>query len=169
MNSRHAISIHTFGRFTNHRLQRQKTMGFIRDVVQDGLLKAVNERGGIKAVRYLCARKPSDVGIIINLDETWEYGLYFTSDKNELRITKEYVILSENGKKEKILERPNDEDRNDTMQLTQTALQQVNVNKAFRPVVDFFSSIIYSRVLIKREKKHNVIFYYHTLCRTVFN
>ena len=120
---------------------------FLRDVAQDGLFKAVNERGGMKAVRYLCARKPSDVGIVINLDDTWEYGLYFSSDKNDLRITKEYVICSEGGRKETLLERPNDEDRNDTMQLTQTALQQVNTNKAFRPIVDFLSSIQYRHIL----------------------
>lgn len=120
---------------------------FLRDVAQDGLYNAVNERGGIKAIRYLCARKPSDVGIVINLDDIWEYGLFFTSDKNELRITKEYVTLTENGRNETLLCRPNNDDNNDIMQLTQTALQQVNVNKPFRPIVDFLSSIQYRHIL----------------------
>ena len=121
---------------------------FLRDVSQDGLKKAVDARGGMKAVRFLCARKPSDVGIVVHLDDTWEYGLFFTSEKNgELRITKEYVIFSENGKQTELLERPDDEDRHDEMRLTQTALQQVNVNKDFRPIVDYFSSIQYRHIL----------------------
>ena len=120
---------------------------FLRDVAQDGLNNAVNERGGIKAVRYLCARKPSDVSIVINLDDIWEYGLSFTSDKNEPRITKEYVILNENGNKKTLLDRPNEQDRHDIMRLTQTALEQVNANKEFRIIVDFLSSIEYRHIL----------------------
>ena len=120
---------------------------FLRDVAQDGLQKAVSGRGGMKAVRYLCARKPSDVSIIVNLNKTWEYGLSFTSDNNEPKITKEYVYSFENDKKSKLLNRPDDNDRQDKMRLTQTALQQVNVNKPFRDIADFFSSIQYRHIL----------------------
>ena len=121
---------------------------FLRDVAQDGLKKAVDMRGGMKAVRYLCARNPSDVGIVVQLDDTWEYGLSFTSEKTgDLRITKEFVILSENGKKTVLLDRPDNDDKLDEMRLTQTALQQVNVNKDFRPIVDHFSSIQYRHIL----------------------
>ena len=120
---------------------------FLHDVSIDGLKKAVDSRGGMKAVRYLCARKPPDVGIIVNLDDIWEYGLFFTSDKGELRITKEYVNLYENNSKITLLARPDNEDKNDEMRLTQTALQQVNVNKKFRTIADFFASIQYKHIL----------------------
>jgi len=120
---------------------------FLHDVSQDGIKKAVETRGGIKSVRYLCARKPSSVGIVIHLDDIWEYGLYFTSYKENLRITKEYVNFTENGKTINILDRPSDEDKQDELRLTQTALQQVNVNKKFRDVAEFLSSIQYRHIL----------------------
>jgi len=121
---------------------------FLRDVVQDGLNNAVATRGGMKAVRYLCARNPSDVSITVNIDDTWEYGLSFRSDsKGEPRITKEFVNFSENGVTTKVLERPDSFDKKDEMRLTQTALQQVNVNMSFRDIVDFFSSIQYRHIL----------------------
>lgn len=121
---------------------------FLRDVVQDGLNNAVIARGGMKAVRYLCARNPSDISIVVNLDDIWEYGLSFKSDsKGEPRITKEYVDFSTNGEITRLLERPDSNDKDDEMRLTQTALQQVNVNMSFRDIVDFFSSIQYRHIL----------------------
>ena len=121
---------------------------FLRGVAQDGLQKAVGTRGGMKAVRYLGARRPSDVSIVVTLDNTWIYGLSFTSDKKgEAKITKEYVYLRVNGKGERLLLRPDIEDKRDAMRLTQTALQQVNANKNFRDIADFFSSIQYRHIL----------------------
>jgi len=120
---------------------------FLRDVAQDGLQKAVDVRGGIKAVRFLCARRQSHVVIGVTLDDIWEYGLSFTYEKSELKITNEHVYLTENNKKSTLLERPSAEDRLDEMRLTQTALQQVNVNKDFRVIADFFTSIQYRHIL----------------------
>jgi predicted ATPase len=121
---------------------------FLREVAQDGLKQAVAARDGMKAVRYLCARSPSDVSIVVNLDDAWEYGLSFTSkSKGEPEITEEYVYAFNNGKKNILLQRPDDDDRHDAMRLTQTALQQVNVNKNFRDVADFFASIQYRHIL----------------------
>jgi predicted ATPase len=121
---------------------------FLRDVAQDGLKKAVDARGGIKAVRYLCARSPSHVSIVVNLDEIWKYGLSFTSgNKGEPRIIEEYVNKFEDGKESEILLRPDKDDKRDAMRLTQTALQQVNVNSKFRDVANFFSSIQYRHIL----------------------
>ena len=121
---------------------------FLHDIVQDGLEKAVDMRGGMTAVRYLCARKPPDVKIVVCLDDKWEYGLSFTSDKGKPRITEEHVFLTdENGVKKQLLVRPNDEDKSDILRLTQTALQQVNANKDFRAIADFFKSIEYRHIL----------------------
>jgi len=121
---------------------------FLRDVAQDGLQKAVTARGGMKAVRYLCARTQSDVSISVSLDNKWEYMLSFNADaKRGLYITKEHVTFTENGNTKTILTRPDKEDEQDKMRLTQTALQQVNVNEKFRNIADFFSSIQYRHVL----------------------
>jgi predicted ATPase len=42
-----------------------------------------------------------------------------------------------------ILERPDDEDRNDRERLTQTALEQINLNAKFREIAQFFEKISY--------------------------
>jgi len=120
---------------------------FLRDVAQDGLKQAVDSRGGMIAIRYLGARKPPDVVVAINLDDVWEYELSFTFDNKELKITKESVFKTENGKKTRLLSRPDAVDRQDKMRLTQTALQQVNVNKDFREIADFLTSIEYRHIL----------------------
>jgi len=121
---------------------------FLRDVVQDGLNKAVSSRGGMRAIRNICARSPSDVSIIISLDDMWEYGLALKADnKNEPKISKEYVDFHGNDNVTRILERPDLDDIRDDMRLTQTALQQVNVNKRFREIADFVSSIQYRHIL----------------------
>ena len=121
---------------------------FLRDVAQDGLQKAVSTRGGMKAVRYLCARNSSDVSLIVKIDDIWDYGLSFRADsKSEPRITKEYVDFTENGETRRLFERPDSDDELDEMRLTQTALQQVNVNRSFRDIAEFFSSIQYRHIL----------------------
>ena len=120
---------------------------FLRDVAQDGLKKAVDARGGMKAVRYLCARSESHVKIAVQMDDAWEYRLSFNSEKGEPIVKEEYVFAVENGKKTKLLGRPNEDDEHDGVRLTQTALEQVNANKDFRCVSDFFKSIEYRHIL----------------------
>jgi predicted ATPase len=122
---------------------------FLRDIVQDGLSKAVEMRGGMKSVRYLGARRPSDITISVTLDNIWDYTLSFTSSSNkEPMVSEEKVCLSEGLKhKKQILHRPDDEDKHDRVRLTQTSLQQVNTNKLFRDIPDFFASIQYRHVL----------------------
>jgi predicted ATPase len=46
-----------------------------------------------------------------------------------------------------LLVRPDDKDRSDPERLTQTYLEQVNVNKEFREIADFFSSVRYLHVV----------------------
>jgi len=121
---------------------------FLRDVAQDGLAKAVANRGSMKSVRYLEARRPSDVMISVTLDAMWEYTLAFSANKNnEPVVTEEKVRRFENGQEKIILNRPDDKDIGDTVRLTQTALQQVNTNQEFREIAEFFSSIQYRHIL----------------------
>lgn len=121
---------------------------FLRDVSQDGLNKAVESRGGIKAVRYLCARRPSDVSITVNIDDTLSYQLSFNANNNGMPIVSHEKVSSYiNGQESIILNRPDKDDEQDSMRLTQTALQQVNINKNFREIVNFFISIQYRHIL----------------------
>jgi predicted ATPase len=74
----------------------------------------------------------------------WEYHLHFKQDKQQRPlIEKEYV--AKDG--EELLVRPNEEDRGDPERLTQTYLEQVNVNKEFRDVAEFFGSVRYLHIV----------------------
>ena len=53
--------------------------------------------------------------------------------------------MTRRGKK--LLGRPDAQDKNDPERLTQTYLQQVNVNKEFRPVADVFASVRYLHIV----------------------
>ena len=125
------------------------SLRFMHDVAKDGLQKAVSVRGGMKALRYLCARHPStNISIGLVMDDKWEYNLTLKARRNgEAVITEENVFLTEDGIRSQILKRPNDDDKSDEMRLTQTALQQVNANKEFRVIADYFSSIQYRHIL----------------------
>jgi len=74
----------------------------------------------------------------------WTYELAFHQD-NQGRplVRKERVLRGEAV----LLERPDDEDRGDPARLTQTALEQVNVNQPFRDLAKFFESIRYLHIV----------------------
>ncbi len=122
---------------------------FLHDIasVGGGLEAAVRRRQGVSKLRALAARRSPDivikVHVVLNGDK-WEYLLAIGDDKQQRpRIKREVVTL--NG--EELVNRPDDLDRSDPERLTQTYLQQVNVNKAFRPVVDAFASIRYLHIV----------------------
>ena len=60
-----------------------------------------------------------------------------------MEVKEEYVEC--NG--QVLLQRPDKEDRKDPLRLTQTALEQINLNKDFREVVSFFQNISYQHLL----------------------
>lgn len=126
---------------------------FLRDVAEDGLEKAVESRGGMKAIRWLGARQQPAINISVTLDKIWEYSLSFDADKkSKLPIVVEEIVRHGTGaddtpKWKTVLRRPDKYDDDDTVRLTQTALQQVNANKAFREIPEFFSSIQYRHIL----------------------
>lgn len=122
---------------------------FLHDIasVGGGLEAAVRRRQGVSKLRALAARRSPDivvkVDVLLNGDR-WEYLLAIGDDKQQRpRIRREAVTL--NG--QRLVNRPDDLDRGDPERLTQTYLQQVNVNKAFRPVVDAFASIRYLHIV----------------------
>lgn len=76
--------------------------------------------------------------------EAWEYEIRFTQD-NVRRPVLKYERVARNG--EGLLVRPDDSDKEDPERLTQTYLEQVNVNREFREVAEFFASVRYLHVV----------------------
>jgi len=124
---------------------------FLQDlvIVGGGFQAASNKRGGIGAIRSLSARRPPEVAIRVGIgdDETpniWQYELRFTRDARRDPVVKSEEV-SRVGKP--LMSRPNDQDQRDPAQLSQTYLEQVNVNKDFREVAEFFRSIKYLHIV----------------------
>lgn len=126
-------------------------MRFLRDIakVGGGFQQAVATRGGIGRVRCLAARNYNhgrvQLAVTLGDDETpdqWRYALNFRAESRGLRrpiVTEERVFR--NG--HEVLTRPDSDDRADEERLTQTALEQVNANSAFRVIADFLTSVRY--------------------------
>lgn len=124
---------------------------FLRDIVSvgGGFQEAVLRRGGVSALRCLAARQYSNIVVRISLGtETqpnlWEYFLEFNQD-NRRRPTIRSEVVRTNG--QVILERPDEKDQSDPERLTQTYLEQVNVNRPFREVATFLSSVRYLHIV----------------------
>ncbi len=123
---------------------------FLHDIasVGGGLEAAVRKRQGVSKLRALAARRSPDIVIIVDLassnGDVWRYWLAIGHDRQQRpRIKREVVTL--NGSE--LVRRPDKADDDDPERLTQTYLQQVNVNKAFRPVADCFASIRYLHIV----------------------
>lgn len=125
-----------------------------------GLSKALLERGGIKSLRCLAARKDPEIEIDVSLaDEPggsvqWRYVLGL---KNEGRGSNRDLVSYERvwGPGEKLLvNRPDEQDCADPERLTQTHLEQVNSNQQFRPVAEFFARTTYLH-LVPQLLKHS--------------
>ena len=123
---------------------------FLRDIVTPGggLQKAVADRGGISKIRCLAARHDPAVYIgvclaeSVDADPAWRYEIEIKQEsrgKRRLKITKETVFKGQR----KILDRPESLDKADLERLTQTHLEQVNSNKEFRPISEFFQDVLY--------------------------
>jgi len=137
---------------------------FLRDVARPeggGLQRAVKDRGGLTKLRSLLARRDPEVAITVELSERideppiWRYVLGFKSEGKGLQ----RVIVSREKaenlqRKIAPLDRPDDKDRADTERLTETGLEQVNANKDFREIAQFFSSLTYLH-LIPQLLKHS--------------
>lgn len=124
---------------------------FLRDLasVGGGFREAVGRRGGVSAIRCLAARRYPDVRVHVVVEAAgdspqWEYDLRFNQDKQRIPIVKQEKVLRDGGT---VLDRPDDEDRRDPERLTQTYLEQVNVNRDFREIVTFFQSVRYLHIV----------------------
>ncbi len=141
---------------------------FLRDVARPagfkpsggGLQKAVLDRGGISKVRCLNAKQDTEVLIEVELEDQdktrWLYQLGFKGEgkaNNRIRVTQE--VVKKNRKT--ILARPNADDDKDTERLTQTCLEQINANLAFRSLAHFFSDVTYLHLVPQLLKFANLI------------
>ena len=124
---------------------------FFRDIAKPeggGLQKAVKGRGGVSKIRSLAARRDPEIELEVHLAEsageppTWRYALGLRQETRGYRNT--YLTHERVWKEgQQILDRPDTEDKRDQDRLTQTFLEQINVNGNFRAVVRFFQSTTY--------------------------
>jgi hypothetical protein len=120
---------------------------FLRDLASSGggFQQAVSRRGGVSAIRSLAARRYPDIeinAVAVGTDGSpqWDYQLAFNQDnQRRARIKKERI--TRDG--QLLLTRPNSDDEQDPDRLSQTHLEQVNVNRPFRDLASFFESIRY--------------------------
>lgn len=123
---------------------------FLRDIVAvgGGFQEAVRRRGGVPSLRCLAARQPSEVGLLVRIGsderpDAWEYELVFKEENRRPRVVRERVLREG----QVLLERPGEDDYKDPLRLTQTHLEQVNVNRQFREVADFLGAIRYLHIV----------------------
>ena len=115
-----------------------------------GFQQAVtNARKGVSRLRCLASRRYSDIAITVRLGQSehtdfWEYSIKFTQDNRRRPILREEHV--KNGG-QIILSRPNQEDKADPERLTQTYLEPVNLNRDFREISEFLSSIRYLHIV----------------------
>lgn len=121
---------------------------FLRDLAArtGGLQRACSERGGVSKIRCLAARQDPDVGLTVDLRNggktLWHYEIKFNQEirgNRFPRLTKE--VVEKDGRK--VLERPDADDLLDPLRLTQTALEQINLNVKFRELAQAFERIQY--------------------------
>ena len=109
------------------------------------------EFGGVKGIRCLAARRDSAVGLEVAVGdgeepERWRYEIEFAEKDRKTGtpvLKKERVLRA--GKE--LLARPGEKDNEDPRRLEQTHLEQINENRAFRELADFFASTRYMHVV----------------------
>ena len=131
------------------------SLRFLHDISKlgGGLAKALDDRGGMKKIRSLSARNQPQVEIKVDLEDLvnnknvlWSYNISLIQESRGLhRVLIEKEVVKKNGKL--ILNRPDPEDRTDPLRLTQTGLEQINVNSEFRELYTFFQEISYNHLI----------------------
>lgn len=135
---------------------------FLRTVAQPeggGLQKAIKDRNGLGKLRSLHARKDPEVRLELTLatsaqaaEPEWRYVLAFKSEGKGLQ----RVLVSEERVEHQgqvLLQRPDTADLADTQRLTQTHLEQINNNAAFRTLTEHFAATTYLH-LVPQLLKH---------------
>lgn len=127
---------------------------FLRDISKQGggLQKAINDRGGLSKLRCLAARQNPDIEIEIRLSEPpmfiniWKYAIGIKQEPRGYRqpyLKYEHVLKNNQW----IINRPDKNDKNDRLRLTQTHLEQINANEPFRTISKFLESVLYLHLI----------------------
>jgi predicted ATPase len=124
---------------------------FLRDLASPGggFREAVRRRGGVSSVRCLAARRHPGilVRVVVQTEDgspRWEYELRYGQDQQRRPLVRREKVVRDN---KIVLDRPDQDDKQDPERLTQTHLEQVNVNRPFRELVSFFESVRYLHVV----------------------
>ena len=130
---------------------------FLKDLARrkgGGLQTAVQSRGGLSKIRCLSARREPQVEISAEFAESlrsrgaegWKYSIAIKQEtRGQRRPLLKHEKVWRGGKV--ILERPDQNDRDDEERLTQTHLEQISANREFREAAKFLSSIQYLHVV----------------------
>ncbi|MDE2149474.1 MAG: AAA family ATPase, partial [Gammaproteobacteria bacterium] len=120
---------------------------FLRDISSKGLQQAIRIRGNLSSIRCLGATGYSKIdleAVISDEEHHWRYILVLGQDNNSIPfVVKESVFHDD----KEILTRPGDADRADRERLRQTALEQVSLNREFRPLASFFETVSYQHLV----------------------
>ncbi len=124
---------------------------FLRDIAdpEGGLQRAVlTKRNSVSQIRSLHARRYPHIAVEVEVDlgdaKPWRYRLAFSQDNQRRPIVQQERVWRGT---ELLLDRPDAPDRGDESRLTQTYLEQVSANKAFRPLQGFFAKIRYMHIV----------------------
>lgn len=124
---------------------------FLNDIVSlgGGFREAVRRRGGVSKLRSLAARQNPDISVAVDLggddeESVWRYELRFNHDNAQGPVIREETVTHLG---QEILRRPREDDKSDPERLTQTYLEQVNVNREFRDIATFLSSVRYMHIV----------------------
>ncbi len=130
---------------------------FLHDIAKQkggGLQEAIEKRGGMSKIRCLSARRDPEILIGVSISDSendeipkWRYEIGIKQEQRGRRqpyISYEKVWDSEN---EKILDRPDNDDKKDIERLKQTYLEQVNNNQPFREIGQYFDKITYMHLV----------------------
>jgi predicted ATPase len=135
---------------------------FLHDMVAvgGGFQEAVRKRGGVSQIRCLAARRYPDVRIRLKVScsdgsAPWEYDLCFKQDKNRTPLIRSEMVKRGTTI---LVERPDAEDLDDPARLTQSFIEQVNVNREFRELTEFFGSVRYLHIVphLVREPERSI-------------
>jgi len=141
---------------------------FLRDLVKPhggGLQQSMESRGGLTKVRSLAARKNPVVSLEVELRESlddvsgppnWRYCLSMKTEKGgKMRPLVDREEVFRNG--ECLLSRPDDGDRSDKERLSQTHLEQINMNESFRDIAEHFQGVLYLHLVPQLLKYGNQV------------
>ncbi len=120
---------------------------FLYDVASRGFQAAIRTHGGVSRLRNLSAPDDAEVMVAVSIGSDdqpalWTYEIRFREDSGRPILTGERV---QGEGIERV--RPDDTDRQDPLRLTQTALEQVSLNKGFREISDFLSTVFYLHII----------------------